>query len=49
VTAYEESLGFISAYLRRDPKGMAVLIEAVYQVIEVDWLEVTRSKDDDGW
>lgn len=38
VTSYEESLGFLSAYLRKEPKGKAVLMESVYQVLEVDWL-----------
>jgi hypothetical protein len=38
VDSYEESLGFLGAYLRKDPKGMSLLTEAVYQVIEVDWL-----------
>jgi hypothetical protein len=38
ITSYEESLGFLSAYLRKDPKGKFLLTEAVSQVIEVDWL-----------
>ncbi len=38
VASYEESLGFMSAYLRKDPNGLTLLTQAVYQVIEVDWL-----------
>jgi hypothetical protein len=42
-------MGLLGALLKGDEQAKKEFLEKVESVMEVDWLEVVRCKDDDGW
>lgn len=46
---YEESMGLVSSVLRGEAAAGRALAERVGEVLEADWLEVVRFRDEDEW
>jgi hypothetical protein len=48
MNVYDECLGFIGGALK-DQVGLQIFLESIFEVVEADWLEVVKCKDEDGW